>query len=115
MAKIEYIRRQPEHVRMRYVMFCLAVSMTFIIGIWVLSLKDSFQSMEKLAPQAAEKGKELLQTKDRSSSFSELMDRSTPLQAGAGEDKSGQNYFDGQLQARDSQGTVSDPVPAVTP
>lgn len=37
--KIEEIKRKPEHVRLRYVWFFVAVSMVGILAIWVFSLK----------------------------------------------------------------------------
>ena len=38
MEKIEKIRKQPEHIRMRYVWFFVAVSMLFVIILWIFSL-----------------------------------------------------------------------------
>ena len=38
--KIEQIRQKPEHVRLRYVWFLVALSMTFIFIIWIFSLKS---------------------------------------------------------------------------
>ncbi|PIP26916.1 MAG: hypothetical protein COX30_04685 [Candidatus Moranbacteria bacterium CG23_combo_of_CG06-09_8_20_14_all_39_10] len=39
MEKIEEIRRKPEHIRMRFVWLCVAVSMLFILTIWVFSFQ----------------------------------------------------------------------------
>lgn len=104
--KVEHIRKQPEHVRMRYVFGCLAVSMTFILGIWVLSVRESFQGIAKEFPQAREKGKELL-PKGGTQSLSELLKQATPLQV-EGESKTGQQFFEEQVQARnDNQENVS--------
>jgi|GEM_PF-670460 len=41
--KIEEIRRKPEHIRIRYVWGLVAVSMVFILIIWIFSMKNSFQ------------------------------------------------------------------------
>lgn len=41
--KIGKIRKKPEHVRLRYVWGSVAVSMFFIVIIWIFSLKDSFK------------------------------------------------------------------------
>ena len=38
--KIEEIRQKPEYVRLRYVWFLVALSMTFIFIIWIFSLKS---------------------------------------------------------------------------
>lgn len=40
--KIEEIRKEPEHIRHRYVLVAVAVSMFFILIIWLFSLKESF-------------------------------------------------------------------------
>ena len=38
MDKVEEIRKQPEHIRMRYVWFFVALSMFFVIILWIFSL-----------------------------------------------------------------------------
>jgi Na+/H+ antiporter NhaC len=38
--KIEAIRQKPEHIRMRYVWVMVAISMFFIIIIWLISLSS---------------------------------------------------------------------------
>ncbi|MCX6765422.1 MAG: hypothetical protein NT136_00385 [Candidatus Moranbacteria bacterium] len=42
--KIENIRRQPEHIRMRYVLGGVVIVMVFIIIIWIFSLQESFKN-----------------------------------------------------------------------
>lgn len=42
--KIKEIRSKPEHIRLRYVYGALAVSMLFILIIWVFSIKNMLQS-----------------------------------------------------------------------
>jgi len=37
MGKIENIREKPEHIRRRYVLFFVSISMVFIIAIWFVS------------------------------------------------------------------------------
>jgi len=39
--KLESIRSKPEHIRMRYVWFFVAVSMLFVIILWILSFQVS--------------------------------------------------------------------------
>lgn len=41
-SKIENIRKQPEHVRMRYVLLSVFVSMFFISVLWIFSITTSF-------------------------------------------------------------------------
>lgn len=46
MDKVEDIRRKPEHIRMRYVWFFVAVSMLFVIILWIFSLQASRDDSE---------------------------------------------------------------------
>ena len=43
--KIEEIRQKPEHIRLRYIWGLVAISMLFVITIWVLSVKESAKSL----------------------------------------------------------------------
>lgn len=45
--KIEEIRRQPEHVRMRYVWLCVAVSMACVVALWFFSMASMFSGMNE--------------------------------------------------------------------
>jgi hypothetical protein len=37
--KIEEIKRKPEHIRLRYIWFFVAVSMFFVVSLWIFSFK----------------------------------------------------------------------------
>jgi hypothetical protein len=41
MEKIEDIRKKPEHIRRRYVFFCVCVSAIFILMIWFFSFGNN--------------------------------------------------------------------------
>lgn len=41
---IDEVRQRPEHIRMRYVFICVAVSMALVVGVWLLSVTESFQT-----------------------------------------------------------------------
>ncbi len=43
--KIEAIQGEPEAVRFRYLMICLSVSMLFIVGIWLITVKENFEAI----------------------------------------------------------------------
>ncbi len=43
--KIEEIRRKPEHIRHRYVLGAVAISMLLVLIIWIFSIKESFKSI----------------------------------------------------------------------
>jgi hypothetical protein len=55
--KLAEIRDKPEYIRLRYVWGAVAVSMVFIVVIWIFSMREAFKST---------------QTDGASSSFSEL-------------------------------------------
>ena len=111
--KIEWIREQPESIRMRYVLGCLLVSMTFILGIWLLSLKESFQNISRDVPAAAERGKELLPSGDVPS-LGNLLEQSAPLRADGQSEKTGQQYFEEQFGTQ-TESTGSDTREQPTP
>ena len=97
-ARIERIRQQPEHVRARYVFGCLAVSMVFIFGIWLLSVKENFQSVASDMPRVMENGKALLPDSRQAPSLNDLFQRSEPLRVDSGSEKTGQQFFQEQFQ-----------------
>lgn len=37
-GKLDEIRRKPEHIRIRYVWMWVAISMVFVIAIWIVSI-----------------------------------------------------------------------------
>ena len=93
--KVEWVREQPEHVRRRYVLGCLAVSMIFIFGIWILSIKESFQNMSKETPAMNLKDK---LPNNQTSSLNDLLEKATPLRVDGQSEKTGAEYFDEQIQ-----------------
>lgn len=40
--KIEHIRALPEHIRLRYTVGAVVICMLFMIGIWILTIKQGF-------------------------------------------------------------------------
>jgi len=94
--KIEEIRQQPEHVRMRYVFGCLFISMLFIFGIWILSLGESFRNISKDVPGVVENGKKMLPN-EQIPSLDDLLQKATPLQPES-QSTTGGDYFNNQAQ-----------------
>ena len=45
--KIDEIREQPLHVRMRWVWGCVGLSMLIIFAVWIISMNSLFQSSNK--------------------------------------------------------------------
>lgn len=93
---IEEVRKKPEHVRVRYVIGCVAASMVLVVGVWLLSVSESF----KTVAGEAETG-EFSQVLPRPSDFSldaliegkqSLGTEETPV--------SGESYFRDQYQGK---------------
>lgn len=112
--KIESIREQPEHIRMRYVVGCIVVSMLFILGIWLLSVGESFRNISREVPGATLKGKDLL-PKDQVHSLNDLLEQATPLRVDSQNGQANTDYFNEQFQkgtqntSGDAQGTPQTP------
>jgi hypothetical protein len=45
--KIEEIRQKPEHIRFRYVMVLVSVTMVVMVMIWLLSVQRNFSEMSQ--------------------------------------------------------------------
>lgn len=62
--KIDHVRRQPEHIRMRYVWGCVALSMLVVMIIWGFSVASLFKSkdIDPNAPDSVANLKKQLQT-----------------------------------------------------
>lgn len=54
--KIEEIRRQPEHIRLRYVWGSVAISMLIIIALWIFSLASLFHGDNKNSETGGSEG-----------------------------------------------------------
>ena len=48
MEKVEEIRSKPENIRIRYVWFFVAISMLFVIILWIFSLAASRQESQSV-------------------------------------------------------------------
>jgi hypothetical protein len=59
-SKVKEIRKQPEHIRMKYVWICMGISMFIIIFIWLLTMKTTILNIDSPA------------TSETSESFEEL-------------------------------------------
>jgi len=95
--KIMNVRQKPEHVRRRYAYACLIVSMLFIFGIWLLTLKEGFGSVSEL-PETVLKNKQEI-TQEKTPSLNELFKESKPLQV-TGKQSDDKNFFDSQFDGK---------------
>lgn len=113
LEKIEAIREEPEHVRMRYVMICVSVSMLFIFGIWLFSVQENVSTAAKSIPGVLEKGKEL---KSETPSLNDLFERSAPLRVESQPSVvPGNEFFKQQIDGQanmNNEGVMTPPAPA---
>jgi hypothetical protein len=79
--KIEEIRQQPEHVRVRYVWICVVVSMFVVLILWFFSIASMFAEEKNNSDQITEEnipsiGEQLQTLKEQAPSLTDLNDQS---------------------------------------
>lgn len=106
--KIEAMRREPEHIRTRYVIVCVSCSMILIVGIWLLAMQESVTTAMQDAPAAVESGKSLT---GGAPSLNDLFQQTAPLRVG---DKSidGSEFFKQQQEQNGGAAPVPSGAPA---
>ena len=78
--KIEEIRRKPEHIRVRYVWACVAVSMFMVLAIWALSIKSKiYQYKTEDSGQVAGQSSIFDELKEQKSSLDEYQQQMTEI------------------------------------
>lgn len=95
--KIEAIRREPEHIRMRYVMLSVLVSMVLVLILWIFSIYEGFRSVADQPTSIPE------MNLPKAPSFDDM--------SGAGATKTlptGEDFFQSeQMRKRDGSGIVA--------
>lgn len=75
--KIEEIRQKPEHIRLRYIWGLVAISMLFIVTIWVFSMKESAKKLHSEdtsnLPNISQDLEEIGSIKDSTPSINDIM------------------------------------------
>ena len=105
--KIEVMRREPEHVRKRYVIVGVSCSMILIFGIWLLAMQDSATTAMKDTPAVMEKGKDLT---GGAPSLNDLFEQTVPLRVG-NKSTNGDEFF----KQQQGQDTGAAPIPSPSP
>lgn len=93
---IESVRQKPEHIRVRYVIGCVAASMVLVIGVWLLSVSEGFKNVAQDAETS-----EFQQILPRPSDFS--LDALIEGKQSLGTEEppvSGESYFQDQYQGK---------------
>lgn len=82
--KIEEIRSEPEHIRLRWVWGSVTVSMLLIIAIWIFSITLMFQDDKKSSQQGAatttDIAKQLQDLKQQAPSLQDFSDQSLTIE-----------------------------------
>jgi hypothetical protein len=98
--KIEQMREEPEHVRQRYVVIAVSVSMVFIIGIWLLSVGENVTQTASDIPKAVEGGKSLV---PGTPSLNSLFGETAPLRLET-DPVPGKQFLDEEITNRQGEG-----------
>lgn len=96
--KIEFIRQQPEPVRMRYLFLCLSIAMFFIVVIWLFSLKESVTEITKTKIVLPETNMQ-----NDAKSLQGLLNRDLPLQIKNSTSEEGGNPLEIQEEGKAKQ------------
>lgn len=80
--KIEQIRRQPEHIRRRYAIGCLAVSMALVIGLWFLTVQENMSNAARDLSGAAQSGSLSPGAMPQAPSITDMLKQTVPPQEG---------------------------------
>lgn len=97
------IRQKPEAIRVRYMYGCVVVTMLFILGIWFLSITESFRSIATEAPEIKDQAAQAFPKSDDSTdSLSELLEKGKTLDVG-GTNQQAEDFFETSLQETKQQ------------
>lgn len=95
---IRDIQAKPESVRLRYVVACAGLAMLLVLGVWSLTVSESFRTVTAGADQAADVSQGLL-PKASNFSLDALLSGEKSLEDRKKE-VSGELFFQQQLEAR---------------
>lgn len=94
---IDEVREKPERERQWYVYGCVAATMVLVLGIWLLSVTESFHSVASETPALKEQVMQALPQSPDTTSLSGLLEQGKSLQVpdkGVG----AEDFFESQLQ-----------------
>jgi hypothetical protein len=82
--KLDEIRKQPEHIRIRYVWLMVAVSMFLIILIWIFSFKSTSKTTPSNKATMPDLGSIYESSEQELPSIQDFMDRNSAINQGEG-------------------------------
>lgn len=110
---VEKVREKPEHIRRRYVFLCAIISMILILGVWFLTVTESFQAVSTETGNAVDNTRSIL-PKPSNFSLDQFLNNKESL--GTDKDKiSGQQYFENQYQGKTQPNINGEGVTPVPP
>lgn len=108
--RIEEIRQKPEHIRFRYTLGLVLVCMIFVIGVWVLTLRQGFIGMKGEGDAGKEQAEEAITSAKEAfpnpSSLRDLQENNEPLRVNNTENNADQ-FIESELE----RGTTPSPIP----
>lgn len=93
------VQEKPEHIRVRYVMGCVAFVMLLVLGIWSLSVSENFRAISSEAGTVVTESKGLLPSASKFS-LDELLSGEKSLEERKRE-VSGELFFQQELNTRE--------------
>lgn len=113
--KIEEIRQKPEHIRLQYTLGIVLVCMVFVIGIWILTLRQGFMGMADEVSSSKQQAEETItsvkEALPNSDSLRDLKESSEPLRVNSNESNADQ-FIESELgRTPPDPNLTTNPVP----
>lgn len=96
--RLEHIRQQPEHIRLRYVLLLLILSMALIVTLWIFSLQENFRNTAVDTKSAIQNGTDTIKKQSGGSSLQDLLKEAKS--ADTGTPQNGTDFFNQAIQER---------------
>lgn len=104
---IDEIREKPEEVRRRYMFGYVSVTMLVIVGIWFISVQESFRSVAetKGMDDLKEQASRVLPSSSGARSLSELFEKGEKLETGS-TPVPAEDFFENEMRTKNQGGEV---------
>ncbi len=102
---IDEIREKPEGIRRRYMFGYVAVTMFLVLGIWLISLRESLNSVEKMdadTEHIKNQATQILPGPAGARSLSDLLKDDEQLNAG-NPAVSAEDFFESEMRAKEEK------------
>ncbi len=117
--KIDTIRQKPETIRLQYLYGCVTVTMVFVVGIWFLSLGESFRTVATVVrdEDIRNKALQILPPTDQvRPSLSTLLEQEGGgIETGQVDVGTTENLFQTEMQEREYRASTSEDTAEVGP